>query len=603
MAESNEQQYENNDYDEYADYVFDKALGNIKDDEGTRRSRPRKVPLYQLQIEDKDNIPKMPEKILREPNEEEYKKKIEELKNANKLKSKNIGELIKKKKKEILGIKGEDKNNIFQQHKELIEEAKKIKELIKKDEDAIAPIRSKYNLLNEKVKSYEKFHYSTNRKIIESRIRKIQEQLSFGELTTHEESNLHEEKSNLENYLKILIEFIDFKAKHKDEFGKNIDKKKRLKEIHQQLDEINKEFEEIKKRKDIVKPEINVINNQIQSLIKDKEENSRKIKELYDQWDQEAYAYDEQQKLIAYIKDAQNKIKSLEKKAIKDKRKAEKNEKEENPQEKLKIQTEIKKETPISIKLKKYDEIKEFFTALLPKTEVVEEVKEVVNRNKQLQEDIAKGLYKKIEKEENNILDVKDTYKKKKGKKPSNKKKGGNKANILKIDIFIINKVTELGLNAPLTVDQIPKFLEDLKKMREKIEKGEEIKIEQNEPKKIKENEPEQEDINEKKHENVIEKEEVKNEVKNEENNEEQDIKQEKSEEQEQKSEKSQEKENKFTDILKDAIQKNSNGKDDDIKVKEDAKEEEEEEEEEEEVEEEEEEEEEDEEDKKKEEQ
>ena len=38
------------DYNENDDYLISKALGNIKLDEGTARSRPRRIPLYNLKM-------------------------------------------------------------------------------------------------------------------------------------------------------------------------------------------------------------------------------------------------------------------------------------------------------------------------------------------------------------------------------------------------------------------------------------------------------------------------------------------------------------------------------------------------------------------------
>ena len=56
--ETNE--YENYDdyYNENDNYYIDKALGNIKDDPGSKRSRPRRIPVYkiQLNLNQKDRI-------------------------------------------------------------------------------------------------------------------------------------------------------------------------------------------------------------------------------------------------------------------------------------------------------------------------------------------------------------------------------------------------------------------------------------------------------------------------------------------------------------------------------------------------------------------
>ena len=98
-----EEFYDN--YNETDDYYINKALGNIKNDEGTARSRPARKPLYQLTLKDEDQIPKKPDKILREPRDEDFKKRINDLKAKNKQKSDNIKENIEKKKTRKIGYK------------------------------------------------------------------------------------------------------------------------------------------------------------------------------------------------------------------------------------------------------------------------------------------------------------------------------------------------------------------------------------------------------------------------------------------------------------------------------------------------------------------
>jgi hypothetical protein len=85
-------------YNENDNYYIDKALGNIKDDPGSARSRPRRIPLYKIQLTDEEKIPPMPDKILKEPKDEEFQKRIDELKEQN-----------KKKEKKYRGIFGKNK--------------------------------------------------------------------------------------------------------------------------------------------------------------------------------------------------------------------------------------------------------------------------------------------------------------------------------------------------------------------------------------------------------------------------------------------------------------------------------------------------------------
>ena len=87
-------------YNENDNYYIDKALGNIKDDPGTARSRPRRIPVYKIQLTDEDKIPKMPEKLVKEPKDEEFQKKIDELKKQNQSKQNSIKEYLEKIKQE-----------------------------------------------------------------------------------------------------------------------------------------------------------------------------------------------------------------------------------------------------------------------------------------------------------------------------------------------------------------------------------------------------------------------------------------------------------------------------------------------------------------------
>jgi hypothetical protein len=91
-------EYENDDdyYNEYDNYYIDKALGNIKADPGTARSRPRRIPIYKIQLTDEEKIPPMPEKILKEPKDDEFQKKIDELLEQNEKKKKALNNISKK---------------------------------------------------------------------------------------------------------------------------------------------------------------------------------------------------------------------------------------------------------------------------------------------------------------------------------------------------------------------------------------------------------------------------------------------------------------------------------------------------------------------------
>ena len=178
------------DYNENDNYYIDKALGNIKDDPGSVRSRPRRIPVYWIQLEDKDTIPKMPEKILREPNDKEFQKRIDDLKADNEKKKKSIDEQIEKRRQERMGVKSDDKKNVFNQMKEINAQIKKLTDEINAKESVIQPIRNKLNDLNNKLKEFERYKFPMNEKKVATEIRKIQEKISFSAINVTQETEL-----------------------------------------------------------------------------------------------------------------------------------------------------------------------------------------------------------------------------------------------------------------------------------------------------------------------------------------------------------------------------------------------------------------------------
>ena len=208
------------DYNENDDYLISKALGNIKSDEGTARSRPRRIPLYYIQLDDEDKIPKMPEKILKEPNDDEFKKKIDALKEKNNEKSKSIQENIEKIKQEKMGVRSDDKDNPYEKKKVVNKKIKDLNIEINKLEQDIAPIRNKFTALSNKVKSYERYHFPNNPKRVAQDLKKIKEKISFAAINVTEETELIKRKAILEDYEKDLNEFIKFKNENNEALNK-----------------------------------------------------------------------------------------------------------------------------------------------------------------------------------------------------------------------------------------------------------------------------------------------------------------------------------------------------------------------------------------------
>ena len=160
-------------YNENDNYYIDKALGNIKDDPGSARSRPRRIPLYKIQLTDEEKIPPMPDKILKEPKDEEFQKRIDELKEQNKKKKKSIEEYLEKIRQEKMGVNSDDKGNLFEQKKQINQKIKDLNDEINNLEQSIIPIKNKFNALNDKVKSYEKYHLPNHLNKLNQEIKKI----------------------------------------------------------------------------------------------------------------------------------------------------------------------------------------------------------------------------------------------------------------------------------------------------------------------------------------------------------------------------------------------------------------------------------------------
>ena len=465
------------DYNESDNYLIDKALGNIKDDPGSARNRPRRIPLYLIRLEDEDKIPKMPENILPKPNDEEFQKRIDALKQKSDEKKKSIDEQLEKRRQETAGAKSDDKDNPFEKKKTLSTTIKNLNKQINDDEESIAPIKNKFNALNDKVKSYERYHFGTNLKKLAQELRKIKEKISFGAISINEETELNNRKAVLEEYQKALKTFLDFKKENNETLNKTKEARNQRKELYKQRDELDKQIEELKAKKEIKKPEIVRINKIIDSLKEDKKKINEEIRQIHNDWNNQWYEYEKQQKLIQYIKDAQAKIKGLKKREKKKENKE--NEKEGDKTEKntdLKIVTYKPNEK--ELKLQQYNDLKNYFVALLPKEQEVKAQETKGKSNYDISNDIKAGKLKKVEKKFDEQFggDI-QIGKKKKGKKPKEPKdsrKAAKKAG-LTLDFEMIQKITDAGLSAPRTVEDIPKFLEELEKNKVKAEKGEKI--------------------------------------------------------------------------------------------------------------------------------
>ena len=447
--------------DEYENEVLmDEAIhGNMKNDPASKRSRPKDKnynreknqkpyfkSIWELTLDDEEKIPKMPEKILKEPeSEKNLNTEIEAIQSEIDKKKQTLNELYNKIDAERTGIKKEDKNNIFEMRKNLQQEKKNLLSEINKEEESIKNLVEERTKLKDEMKKYEKFHYPNKIYQVQNQIKNIQEELSFGSLTPNEEKKKNIEKDNLNEYLKFLQKFHKFFADNKENLNKTKEPKKKLKEINEKLKKI---YDEIKiskeKQKEIsINSEqiINQIYEQIKNVKKQKDELFNKKNELIKNWEDDWYYYEKQQREIKYIKDAQEKIKNLKKQKLR-KENMEKKNKEKNQNENVSNQIEYKKK---QMKYEKEIEdcnilIKYFESIFNDENETKTNENETnennnnnVNKEKsKIDEDIEKGLLKVLTKKDYSF-GVQGAGKKKKKEKNQNKVK-----EILMIILFML---------------------------------------------------------------------------------------------------------------------------------------------------------------------
>lgn len=143
----------------------------------------------------------------------EFQKKIDELLEQNEKKKESIKQYIEKIKQERMGVKTDEKGNVYDKLKELNNQIKDLNIEIDAAEAQILPIRTKFNTLNDKVKSYEKYHFPNHLNKLNAEIKKIKEKISFAPVSVNEESELTNRKYLMEEYQKALKEFVELKKR------------------------------------------------------------------------------------------------------------------------------------------------------------------------------------------------------------------------------------------------------------------------------------------------------------------------------------------------------------------------------------------------------
>jgi chromosome segregation ATPase len=479
------------------DYYFNNALkvnnkqgkyiNNI--DPGAVRSRPGRIPLSKITVEDEEKIPEKPKDILEKPNDKHYEKSLKELDEKLKKHFDSIKNLKEQIKAEKYGNTPErekllkEKADLKPKADELSKEIQKLDKELAKPEAERKTLRSQKDLLQKEVDF-------TDIKQIDAEIKSIQNKLGFSSLNMSEEKKLIDRKNKLDIQKPKVAKLSEIKSKLNEISSSNksgFDKLKVLREsrkiISEQLKKIFTRLDELYTTAVSNDPNIKNLRLQIESIDTDIEKLKQERTAISKEWDDKWYKYEGQQKELEYINNALNKISELKKKAEKDKKRREKMEAKAGKQQQEEAEAENDNEpeevAKFGYEIATCEWLKKYFTSLTAdKTQKVSEVKTVV----QINED--SKLVNLVKNEKEHELGLSDAVvAKKKGKVPKVSKRDQKieSTNILTLDLSVINKIKDVKLTVPVFKNDVADFLEKLEKAHQEFvvesEKVEEPKV------------------------------------------------------------------------------------------------------------------------------
>jgi hypothetical protein len=307
-------------------------------------------------------------------------------------------------------------------------------------------------------------------------IKSIQDRLGFSAMSATEEKKLIERMNKLLPLREKTKRLSDLKEKIKIVRPQIGETKKLREEINKIFDKINSIKEEIiknKEKKNDNFAEINNLKSQRTNLTEENGKLRQKIKEIRYEWNDKWYQYEKQQKEIDYINQIIKKKKLLQKQAEKAKKKGIEDGKVEA---KLVTKTENKHYYEIEL----CDNLKAYFENIINPNKAIQETEKKQEKfeNKDLKEDLAKGLLKEIIKVEDSqySMSIGGGKKNKKGKVPSVNKRDqkvtGKSSDLLVLDLGVINQINELNLKAPAFKKDVPEFVRKLETISEGYKSG-----------------------------------------------------------------------------------------------------------------------------------
>jgi chromosome segregation ATPase len=426
-----------------------------------------------MKIEDEDQIPKKPEVILEKPNDKHYEKQLKELKDKITHHKNSITEYKEKIKLEKIGNNPEIKA-LRQEKDDLnakIDVMKKELDELKKTCDGVS---TTVKNLRDTRASLESELEVKNMDDYNDELRSIQKKLGYGNFNAVEEKKLIDKKAKLELQKPKIEKLNQATQKIKElntKYGPQLKKigelVKKNKVLYEEKRVISTKLKAAYETRQSNDPAIKNLQAQVESVKKNIDELKEQINIINAEWDEKWYKYEDQQALLDYIKRATDHVNQLKKKADKDRKRREKAEKKaakngETVDEDNDDAVVTKKKEFFSYEMGQIEWLLKYFRSLTNEEQKVSnnQTSSVLTQTK-IDEDLKKGTLKVMNKDDQfPEVDSSKGFNKKKGKK--DKKENKKASNILTLDIIMISRVKELGLNPPMNLENVKPFIGEL---------------------------------------------------------------------------------------------------------------------------------------------
>jgi hypothetical protein len=490
---SEEQNYNEDGYEFYFNNALKvnnkqgKYIYNL--DPGAVRSRPGRIPLSKLTVDDEEKIPEKPKDILEKPNDKHYERTLKEIEEKIKKHLDSIKNLKEQIKKEKYGSTPE-REKLQKEKVDLKPKADEINKEIEKIEKELAKPEAERKILKNQKESLQKEVEFTDIRQIDAEIKSIQHKLGFSSLNLSEEKKLIDRKNRLDLQRPKVAKLSEIKTKLTEIINSNKAGFEKLRSLRDSRKVINEQLKKIFTRLDELfasfvsnDPNVKNLQLQIESINADIEKLKSERTTIRKEWDDKWYKFEAQQKELEYINNAIKKIAELKKRAEREKKRKEKYEAKAGKQEEAEGEGDNEPEDVVKFgyEIATCEWLKSYFISISSdKTQKVAEIKTVKSTN----EDSKLVTIVKNEKElELGLSDAVAAKKKGKGPKVSKRELKVESTNILALDLNVINKIKDVKLTPPVFKNDVAAFLEKLEQTHQEFvvesEKVEEPKVQE----------------------------------------------------------------------------------------------------------------------------